>query len=960
MEAKVVKVKATLHTVASDSTDTLGLGALTGATSMQVVRNANQIPQLTMTYKADAPLADELVSGRVIVCAMGKSSEEQNQKFRIINVSKDVSSMSISVTANHIAGDLSMMPIYKNISIANATPKDTFKAVMDSLAYGSNLADYKFTTDIQKVANVAWQFSDVDNANSIFLGDDQVGDTVAQTMQAIYSGQWKFNNYHWSLLKHAGHDSGIIIKYGRNMLSAVEDHTTDSTYNAIMPYASYTPNTTLVDGTNEAMEGMGTVQYLGSGGAEIYDKPTKGNRVVGHVQNGAYYKVTAKAEDNTCNGNVWYNIGEGWIDEHFFTFDKSGNYVINSASGQGTIKITSESDDVRGIVADFNGVGTVTYSGLGGVLLWSSPLTGSEPSSQYVSNGSRYIINKIAYDEDGSKWYCLGNDNQWIPERYFSLTKSSDYVTTPTTGILHVKADKVVSAYGPSGESLRSDKLAVGSFHKIIGISKDSAGTSWYEINPNCWVKGDDNIDFTQSGSVSIDEDASRKAVVQTSGKVIVYDKPNGTQATGRFLWNGAQVKITGQSDSNGRTYYRLSDGGWVESTYFDFASASDIPIANSSGNTDTEVETQTIMLDPPVLVSQYATGQEALRVQTVDLSSYNIGNDRDKLKTVAEQYMREYRIGRPNYSLTVEYPNVEDEFSQLRQVDLYDYVGIQVDELNILDKAMVNSVTYDVLLGQNVSVTIGQLPLTYEHLLGQMQKETTKQLASVEKNSTHLFGQMNQALKLQGDAQKTSIMKVAQDLQMTSETYTRDYDKLQSAINSINSTVTDVQGWINSGGSGVITAYPNWANPTELRAKSANGGYLQFNGNGIMYVGKDGILRSSIDSQGRTVAESITAGTIKGLTLEGVEIKSSSEIHSNGKYATVMSGVKGFSCDSDDGHIGINSTTIYLNSTMNAGITKSYIRLINDKTGRDVGLTGFEFSQLKELLRKNGMETSD
>ena len=44
----------------------------------------------------------------------------------------------------------------------------------------------------------------------------------------------------------------------------------------------------------------------------------------------------------------------------------------------------------------------------------------------------------------------------------------------------------------------------------------------------------------------------------------------------------------------------------------------------------------------------------------------------------------------------------------------------------------------------------------------------------------------------------------------------------------------------------------------------------------------------------------------------------------------------------------------------MNAGITKSYIRLINDKTGRDVGLTGFEFSQLKELLRKNGMETSD
>lgn len=897
MEAKVVKVKATLHTVASDSTDTLGLGALTGATSMQVVRNANQIPQLTMTYKADAPLADELVSGRVIVCAMGKSSDEQNQKFRIINVSKDVGSMSISVTANHIAGDLSMMPIYKNISIANATPKDTFKAVMDSLAYGSNLADYQFTTDIQKVANVAWQFSDVDNANSIFLGDDQAGDTVAQTMQAIYNGQWKFNNYHWSLLKHAGQDSGIIIKYGRNMLSAVEDHTTDSTYNAIMPYASYTPNTTLVDGS--AMDGRGTVQYLGTGGAEVYDSPTKGNKVVGHVQNGAYYQVTAKAEDNTCNGNVWYKIGDGqWIDEHFFTFDKSGNYVINATTGQGTIKITSDNDNNRGIVSDYRGLGTVVYAGLGRVRLWSSPLTGHKPMEQYVENGVQYKIWKIGYDEYGRKWYCIGNDNQWIPEEYFSVTKSSDYVTTPVTGILHVKTANAVLAYGPSGEALRSDKLASGSFHKITSVSKANDGTSWYEIASNFWVKGDDNIDFTQSGSVAVDEDTSRKAIIQSTGKIAVYGSPDGTNATGQYLWNGAQVKITGQSDSNGHTFYRLDSGGWVDASYFDFSSASDVGIGGAN-DSDAQVETQTLMLDPPVLISQYATGQESLRVQAVDLSSYNVGSDKDKLKTVAEQYMREYRIGRPNYSLTVEYPYIEDEFSQLRQVDLYDYVGIQVDELNILDKAMVNSVTYDVLLDQNISVTIGQLPLTYEHLLGQMQHETTKQLATVEKKSNHLFGQMNQAMKLQGDAQKAALLKIGDQLGVES----KNVEALQTRIDSINNQVTDVQSWINSGGSGVITAYPNWANPTELRAQSADGGYLKFNGNGLGYTGPDGILRSAIDSQGRVVAESISGGTITGVTIKGAQITADTMINIHERYYTVLSGSYGFSVSDGQGN---------------------------------------------------------
>ena len=521
---------------------------------------------------------------------------------------------------------------------------------------------------------------------------------------------------------------------------------------------------------------------------------------------------------------------------------------------------------------------------------------------QYVENGIQYKIWKIGYDEYGRKWYCIGNDNQWIPEEYFSVTKSSDYVTTPVTGILHVKTANAVSAYGPSGEALRSDKLAAGSFHKITSVSKANNGSSWYEIAPNFWVKGDDNIDFTQSGSVAVDEDTARKAIIQSSGKIAIYNSPDGTDASGKYLTTGDQVKITGQSDSNGHTFYRLDSGGWVDAAYFDFSSASDVGIGGAN-DADAQVETQTLMLDPPVLISQYATGQEALRVQAVDLSSYNVGNDKDKLKTVAEQYMREYRIGRPNYSLTVEYPNIEDEFSQLRQVDLYDYVGIQVDDLNILDKAMVNSITYDVLLGQNISVTIGQLPLTYEHLLGQMQHETTKQLATVEKKSNHLFGQMNQALKLQSDAQKASILKIGEDLKIESQVLNDNYDQLKDRIEAINNQVTDVQSWITSGGSGVITAYPNWQNPTELRASSASGGYMTFNGNGLGYTGADGTLRTAIDSQGRLVAESISGGTITGVILKGTQITADSIINIHQRYYTVLSGEYGFSVSDDEGN---------------------------------------------------------
>lgn len=150
----------------------------------------------------------------------------------------------------------------------------------------------------------------------------------------------------------------------------------------------------------------------------------------------------------------------------------------------------------------------------------------------------------------------------------------------------------------------------------------------------------------------------------------------------------------------------------------------------------------------------------------------------------------------------------------------------------------------------------------------------------------------MNQAMKLQGDAQKAALLKIGDQLGVES----KNVEALQTRIDSINNQVIDVQSWISSGGSGVITAYPNWANPTELRAQSADGGYLKFNGNGLGYTGPDGILRSAIDSQGRVVAESISGGTITGVTIKGAQITADTMINIHERYYTVLSGSYGFS----------------------------------------------------------------
>ncbi|MFY0930656.1 endopeptidase, partial [Lactobacillus paragasseri] len=108
------------------------------------------------------------------------------------------------------------------------------------------------------------------------------------------------------------------------------------------------------------------------------------------------------------------------------TFDKSGNYVVNKITAQGTLEV---GDDIQGIIVKNDGVGTVSYAGPGKVPLYTSPF-GGHKSGQYLSNGQSYKIYWKAKDIDGTFCYNLGNrDTQWISSKYFVLSKTGDYAT---------------------------------------------------------------------------------------------------------------------------------------------------------------------------------------------------------------------------------------------------------------------------------------------------------------------------------------------------------------------------------------------------------------------------------------------------------------------------------------------------------------------------------------------------
>ena len=269
-----------LYERASDDTSTLGLGFLSGIMTGTVTRDANAVGVLNLTYNPADPLAKELTKGRIIMADCGPDS--LRQKFRITRVVK--SGTVVTVEANQIWGDLAYDVISQDISIANASPVAAFNAITAALA--DPIPALNFSSDITKVANLGWTYKDTQNVLDILIGADQAGEQT-NTMQALYNGEWVADNYNLKLLQHGGQDTHIVVKYGRNVQTIEQDEAIDKTYTAIMPYATYTPDSTSdTTDTSTAYSGMGIVQYVGTGGLQMYDSPYKDHKVVGTVKMG--------------------------------------------------------------------------------------------------------------------------------------------------------------------------------------------------------------------------------------------------------------------------------------------------------------------------------------------------------------------------------------------------------------------------------------------------------------------------------------------------------------------------------------------------------------------------------------------------------------------------------------------------------------------------------------------------
>lgn len=197
---------------------TQGLGALADTISCTVTEERNGIYELEMEYPLTGAHYSDIAAGNIIFAI--PSPYRDPQPFRIYKVTKPLGE-NVTVYANHISYDLNKIPVkpFSATSAADAMSALKTNCVIDN--------DFEFTTDKATSANMS--IATPLTARSCLGGvDGSILDT--------YGGEYLWDRFTVNLKAARGSDSGVVIRYGKNLTGLTQEGDVSSLTTGIMPY----------------------------------------------------------------------------------------------------------------------------------------------------------------------------------------------------------------------------------------------------------------------------------------------------------------------------------------------------------------------------------------------------------------------------------------------------------------------------------------------------------------------------------------------------------------------------------------------------------------------------------------------------------------------------------------------------------------------------------------------------
>ena len=88
-------------------------------------------------------------------------------------------------------------------------------------------------SDITTSNSTKWRIDKVQNARQALGG-------VEGSVLEKWGGEYRFDNYHISLLSKRGTTADVLLAYGRNITDFEQERNISNTFNSVYPFAIYT------------------------------------------------------------------------------------------------------------------------------------------------------------------------------------------------------------------------------------------------------------------------------------------------------------------------------------------------------------------------------------------------------------------------------------------------------------------------------------------------------------------------------------------------------------------------------------------------------------------------------------------------------------------------------------------------------------------------------------------------
>lgn len=210
-----------LYSATETNFQNFGIGTLSDCTSCTVKEERNGVYECEFSYPITGQFYSEISPDRIVKVKANEVSDLQ--LFRVYRSTKPINGI-VKFYCQHISYDLNMN-IVEPFSETNINTVTALNDVLDHCFYS-----HRFTATSDKDTVSSLNITTPTSARSCLGG-------IRGSILDNFGGEYEFDNFIIRLHASRGQDTGVTIRYGKNLTDVNADTSIESTYTSVYPYA---------------------------------------------------------------------------------------------------------------------------------------------------------------------------------------------------------------------------------------------------------------------------------------------------------------------------------------------------------------------------------------------------------------------------------------------------------------------------------------------------------------------------------------------------------------------------------------------------------------------------------------------------------------------------------------------------------------------------------------------------